>query len=406
MIFNKKLSLSIILSSTILTAQTPDNLVNEFENYEKSEKMSYKEYKDTLEKEFTEYKDTLEKEYKEYKKELSAYWDDPELPSKTTYVEYSNDKKIKKKIDYENNYIEIDVLSKDKNEAKKSLAVALAKLVTEDTQKSFENDPVMKKVEKKVKDFKFVKVEKVNKEPLVTNIIFKKTPKIEDVKKYVYPKVSNPKVSSSKIPSLKTYSVKISLPPKSFLVKAKNFKSDVYSNSEKFKLTPDLVYAIIHTESSYNPMARSYVPAFGLMQIVPQSAGADVYNMLYGKKKILSPSYLYNSSNNIFIGSAYLHKLYYVYMKKIDNPISRLYCAIAAYNTGAGNVAYAFNYGRINSKYKYNINVASKYINKLTPKEVYNRLQSNLKYDEAKHYLERVSKRMEMYSQVLKDGQI
>jgi membrane-bound lytic murein transglycosylase C len=406
MIFNKKLSLSIILSSTILTAQTPDNLVNEFENYEKSEKMSYKEYKDTLEKEFTEYKDTLEKEYKEYKKELSTYWDDPELPSKTTYVEYSNDKKIKKKIDYENNYIEIDVLSKDKNEAKKSLAVALAKLVTEDTQKSFENDPVMKKVEKKVKDFKFVKVEKVNKEPLVTNIIFKKTPKIEDVKKYVYPKVSNPKVSSSKIPSLKTYSVKISLPPKSFLVKAKNFKSDVYSNSEKFKLTPDLVYAIIHTESSYNPMARSYVPAFGLMQIVPQSAGADVYNMLYGKKKILSPSYLYNSSNNIFIGSAYLHKLYYVYMKKIDNPISRLYCAIAAYNTGAGNVAYAFNYGRINSKYKYNINVASKYINKLTPKEVYNRLQSNLKYDEAKHYLERVSKRMEMYSQVLKDGQI
>jgi membrane-bound lytic murein transglycosylase C len=407
--FIKTVSSSIILSSLIATsslAENPNDLASEFQQYEQSTKMSYKTYKETLDKEFNEYKDTLDKEYTEYKKSLSKYWNNPEIPSKTAYVEYSPDMKVKKKIDYKNNYIEINVLSKNENDAKKTLAVSLAKLVTTDTKKTYDADPVMQKVEKKLKTFKLLKTAPVKKEPLVTNMVFKKEPKIEDVKKYVYPKVKKPIVTKSKVPTLKTYTVKIKLPPRSFLVKAKGFKDDVYKNATRFKLTPELVYAIIHTESSYNPMARSHVPAFGLMQIVPKSAGADAYNMLYGKKRILSPSYLYSSSNNILIGSAYLNRLYYGYMKKIKNPISRLYCSIAAYNTGAGNVAYAFNYGRLDSKYKYNKNVASKYINTLTPEQVYARMKSKLRYDEAKHYLDRVSSRMKTYNQVLSSGKI
>ena len=62
-------------------------------------------------------------------------------------------------------------------------------------------------------------------------------------------------------------------------------------------------------------MARSHIPAYGLMQIVPKTAGIDAYQYLYNKKRLLSSSYLYNSENNIEIGSAYLHILYYKYLK-------------------------------------------------------------------------------------------
>ena len=405
----KKLSTSLILSSLIVTsslAENPNDLNSEFQQYQQSTKMDYKTYKKTLNNEFNEYKNTLNKEYANYKKSLSKYWKNPELPSKTTYVAYSPDMKTKEKIDYKNNYMEIQVLSKNKKEAEKKLTLSLAKLVTTNTQKAYNSDPVMKKVAKKLKTFKLIKTAPVNKEPLVTNMIFKTEPTIQKLKKYVYPKVKHPIVTSSKVPTLKTYTIKIKLPSRGFIAKAKEFKSDVYKNAQRFKLTPEFIYAIIHTESSYNPMARSYVPAFGLMQIVPSSAGADAYNMLYKRKRILSPSYLYNSNNNILIGSAYLHKLYYGYMRHIKNPISRLYCSIAAYNTGAGNVAYAFNYGRISSKYKYNITVASRYINTLTPDQVYARLKSHLKYDEAKHYLDRVSKRVRMYHRILTTGRM
>ena len=83
------------------------------------------------------------------------------------------------------------------------------------------------------------------------------------------------------------------------------------------------------------------MPAYGLMQIVPESAGKDATQQLFGQPKLLAPSYLYNSDNNIQVGTTYLNILYYRYLRKIENPTSRLYCTIAAYNTGAGNVAKA-----------------------------------------------------------------
>jgi len=151
----------------------------------------------------------------------------------------------------------------------------------------------------------------------------------------------------------------------------------------------------MHSESSFNPMARSHIPAFGLMQIVPRSAGVDSYQYLYNKKRILSSSYLYNSENNIKIGSAYLHILYYRYLKKIKNPQSRLYCTIAAYNTGAGNVARTF----IGST---NINKAAQTINSMSPDAVLKTLMRKLPYNETKKYLKKVNDRVSAYNKLLK----
>jgi membrane-bound lytic murein transglycosylase C len=173
--------------------------------------------------------------------------------------------------------------------------------------------------------------------------------------------------------------------------RARVVANNVKTFSQKSKLDQELVFAIIETESAFNPMAKSPIPAYGLMQIVPQSAGIDATEQLFGKGRVLSPSYLYTSDKNIEIGSTYLNILYYRYLKGIKNPTSRLYCSIAAYNTGAGNVAKAFTGNR-------KLRKALPKINSMSPQQVYDHLIINLPYEETRNYLKKVVSRMPKYA--------
>ncbi|HOI33499.1 MAG TPA: transglycosylase SLT domain-containing protein, partial [Bacteroidales bacterium] len=191
-------------------------------------------------------------------------------------------------------------------------------------------------------------------------------------------------------------SLKIPLATNSIQTRALRFYEQVISYSSRFMIDPALVFAIIHTESSYNPKAKSHVPAFGLMQIVPKYAGRDAYNFIYKEDKLLNENYLYESQNNIELGSAYLHMLITRSFRKVENPLSRIYCAIAAYNTGAGNVSRAF----IGTTKLYQ---AIPEINKMTAEQVYDHMKKNLPYEETQHYIERVSSRMKVYADWLAD---
>jgi len=416
----QKIILSLTLVSSIF-ATNNYGVETEYQNYAKQQIIEFNNYKKSLEDGFKEYKTELNKGFAEYKKSLSKYWENPELSTKTTFVEYSKDKKIKQKVDYENNYIEINVIAKDKLLAKKEMVKSLYSLSNENTNIAFNKNPVLKSVDKKLKTNpklkQIIKATNPSNEPIVADMIFKKPPTQKEVVNYAIKSIKTHKVveKKSKLPSMNVYTIKIQLPSKAFLQKAKLYKPDVFKRANQFRLTPEFIYSIIQTESSFNPMARSYIPAFGLMQIVPQSAGADAYKMLTGKKKILTPSYLYNSKNNILIGSAYLKRIYYGYMRRVKNPLSRLYCTIAAYNTGAGNVACAFNSNKKDSNGKticsrragdYNIIKASSKINKMSPQQVYNHLLKNLRYDEPKHYLKRVTKRLYIYKKAINSNAI
>jgi membrane-bound lytic murein transglycosylase C len=88
---------------------------------------------------------------------------------------------------------------------------------------------------------------------------------------------------------------------------------------------------------------------------------------------------------------AYLKILDSRYLKRITNKQSRLYCVIAAYNTGAGNVAKTFTG-------KTRIKPAAKIINKMTPDEVYNYLRKHLPYEETQRYIVKVTKAKKKYS--------
>lgn len=180
--------------------------------------------------------------------------------------------------------------------------------------------------------------------------------------------------------------------------RARPFVAAINKENSEFELSAELLLAIIETESAFNPMAKSSIPAFGLMQIVPASAGQDATEKLFGKPRLLAPSYLYNADNNIRVGAAYFNILYYRYFKGIENPMSRLYCAIAAYNTGPGNVSLALT-GK-GMRLRPAINIA----NSMNPDEVYEHLLKNLPYEETVNYLQKVNARLGNYTEALGNG--
>ncbi|MGB3750247.1 MAG: transglycosylase SLT domain-containing protein, partial [Arcobacteraceae bacterium] len=328
--------------------------------------------------------------FREFTKELNEKWpqqnDKAELTTKTKFVEYTKDLGSKKIVDYEKKSIFFEVIAKTEKEAKARMEKMFDALLKEDIKSAYKKDLLEEKIATKLNT---PRVEVKSNEKIIADIITteEKNKMQNDLKKQALVVV---KYKGNFI-----YKANIKLPSDTTIRKAQTFKSDVLKNASTQKIPAELIYAIMHSESSFNPMARSHIPAYGLMQIVPKSAGIDSYQYLYNKKKVLSSSYLYNSSQNIQIGSAYLHILYYRYLKKIEDPQSRLYCAIAAYNTGAGNVAKTF-IGNTN------INKAALTINKMSSDQVYKKLISNLPYNETRTYLKKVNDRVSAYNTLLK----
>ncbi|MDD4648956.1 MAG: murein transglycosylase domain-containing protein [Desulfoplanes sp.] len=165
------------------------------------------------------------------------------------------------------------------------------------------------------------------------------------------------------------------------MVRARKFKPYVLEYAKTYGVSPNLVYAIMKTESDFNPYAVSHVPAYGLMQIVPASAGQDVSGFLDDRQGVPSRDFLFVPRNNIRYGAAYLHILQYKYLAQIADPISREYCVIAAYNGGAGSVLRTFDS---------NGNRASDKINSMHPGKVYDTLIKKLPAQETRNYVRKV----------------
>ncbi len=162
--------------------------------------------------------------------------------------------------------------------------------------------------------------------------------------------------------------------------RARKYQPHVERYAQTYKVSKNLIYAIMKTESNFNPFAVSSAPAFGLMQIVPTSAGRDV-NRYLNKSGLPSKKLLFQPADNIQYGTVFLHLLDQKYLNAILNPTSRHYCVIAAYNTGAGNVLRTFDRSR---------EKAPDRINRLSPHDVYETLKAKLPYKETRRYLTKV----------------
>ncbi len=105
------------------------------------------------------------------------------------------------------------------------------------------------------------------------------------------------------------------------------FQEYVETYSEEFGLDKYLVYAVIKTESGFDPNAVSNAGAKGLMQIMEKTASECNEKNKFGYS---IPEDLFIPEKNIKLGCCYLRHLMDTY--------GDVSLAITAYNGGTGNV--------------------------------------------------------------------
>ncbi|MFM2485808.1 membrane-bound lytic murein transglycosylase MltC [Celerinatantimonas yamalensis] len=169
----------------------------------------------------------------------------------------------------------------------------------------------------------------------------------------------------------------------SLQIREYRYASLIRKYARRYHVQESLVYAIVKTESSFNPYAVSHANAYGLMQVVPTTAGSDVYQRIKKRSGRPTGQQLLRPAFNLDIGTAYLHILKSIYLKDIRNPLSRRYSMISAYNGGAGNVFNTFS-SRPSS--------AIQRINQLSPQAVYRALTKQHPRTESRRYLYKVNK--------------
>ncbi|MCK3658133.1 murein transglycosylase C [Pasteurellaceae bacterium Pebbles2] len=170
-------------------------------------------------------------------------------------------------------------------------------------------------------------------------------------------------------------------------VRARKYLPAVRKASRQYGIDESLILGIMQTESSFNPYAISYANAMGLMQVVPHTAGRDVFKMkgLGGQP---NKSYLFDPNKNIDAGVSYLWLLRNEYLAGIQNPTSMRYAMISAYNSGAGAVLRVFSRDR---------EEAIDAINRMQPEQVYRILTTSHPSSQARNYLLKVDKAQQSY---------
>ncbi|MDR1360047.1 MAG: transglycosylase SLT domain-containing protein [Deltaproteobacteria bacterium] len=171
--------------------------------------------------------------------------------------------------------------------------------------------------------------------------------------------------------------------------RAGKYRAMAEAYARKYTLAPSLVLAIMHTESNFNPLAVSAGSALGLMQIVPETAGNEVYRYLRGARGEPTMETLFSPESNIHYGTAYLHLLARRYFHEVIDPASREMCVIAGYNGGPGAVLRLFDPDR---------EVAVARINALTSEEVYATLTTRMPNLETRRYVEVVLEHQRSYA--------
>lgn len=323
-----------------------------------------------------------------YRSFISEKWgkENIKLSSVSTFVQYSDEMDKRESIDFENGKIKLEFISDEKDSAvPKYFNDVINNLSNESVSEAMEKDPVA------LLETEFMAKKKI-------------TPRYEkkDDTKFLHGYIENIDITKQDIKTKKVlledgrkkyiHYVELEMVPDYLQKRALEFKPYILEKAREFRVTPSEIFATIQTESYFNPMAKSHIPAYGLMQIVPSTAGVDAYYALYKKKSLVSPNYLYDSKNNIELGVKYMQIIRYEYLEGIENPISKFYCASTAYNAGIGSVVKSFTRGN------YNRAEAIRIVNLMTPDEVYRHLRTSRRLTlEARNYVKHIRDRRKNY---------
>ena len=326
---------------------------------------------------FSSFVEDQEKDYAAYQAAVKAKWGEFIGSSKKVWVDYGAKKESRSQVDFKSGKISLEVLiPKDEKNPRKAAA-----------------EKIKRQLNRMMSD----------RWPTGKNLLAgqisiggNKTLSPKNVDEFVQQRLKQKLMISSTLipqkaaPPERVVSVEVQMVPEHLKIRAERYKPIVLKYCKQRNVDPSIVFGVIHTESYFNPMARSNIPAFGLMQLVPSSGGRDAYKHVFNENKKPSPEFLYNPENNINLGVGYLDLTKNVYFAGIKNPAIAYLLTIAAYNTGAGNVAKAIT-GKTNLK------TTVKKANSMSTKAIHTALREKLPYKETQDYVQRVFRRSKIY---------
>jgi membrane-bound lytic murein transglycosylase C len=143
------------------------------------------------------------------------------------------------------------------------------------------------------------------------------------------------------------YRLRIRMVPDHLQRRLKRYLPHVFAHARTWNIKPSYLLAFMHTESSFNPVAKSNfrfggktLHAYGLMQVVPEFAGREINRRVLGQDEPPSADTLKDPERNIWYGAAYIN---YMRDKRFlrragGDQDKSMWLSIVAYNTGAGFV--------------------------------------------------------------------
>ncbi|MFC1856621.1 murein transglycosylase domain-containing protein [Thermodesulfobacteriota bacterium] len=360
----------IFLAFGITQAEDASETLNQ--EYEAQKKAMYQQYEVerlNMEQKWAAVKTEQEEKWAQLKAEVERKWQTFVHSTRKDWVAYDPDKDTRSKVDFKQGKVVFEVI------------------VPEDDPDAIEK--VKTKIKKQA-DEVFRQKDIADKEILENQVLTREGEKVtpanlEDfIKKEVLSEITPAPQSFESKDGItrRRYKVEIDMIPNHLRVRAGKYLPEINSNAIRFNIKPELVLAVIHTESYFNPLALSSSNAVGMMQIIPRFAGREAYKKVYGVDQVLTHEYLYNPRNNIELGSAYLSLLMYTHFRDIQGDIKNRYISICGYNWGPTAMRK---------------NIVNRYpISKMSDEQVYSLLRQKTP-KETRNYIKRVIERMPLY---------
>ena len=401
--FGPKTDSKIVLNGIDPFALDDIKVTNKYDDSEKKLMEKREKFKNAVEKKWDTYKESTSKSYVSYSKDLSSRTIVDFEKGEVT-IELIVDEEDPKNDSYDSNSdLDLRLFTTKLKLSSKFLSInprllnVLMMIVFQEDEDSNNDDNVNSSFTKRLS--KLLKEKGDDGEPILKDQLVDASGKaVETVgntlgiaKDLISDKTKKVRMHFAKDGKKRTIiSIKIPLSDNHMEKRRERYKELIEIEARRFNIPTEIALAIAETESAFNPKAKSHVPAYGLMQLVPKTGARDAYQWIYKKDKFISGRYLYKPRNNVELGCAYLSMIRHHYFSAIRDDELAYICAIPAYNTGVGNVSKAL----IN---KTNIREASKKANKMNKDELYDKLYSDLSSKEAKNYLKKVWTRKENY---------
>ena len=401
--FGPKNDSKIVLNGLDPFALDDIKVTNKYDDSEKKLREKREKFKKAVEKKWDTYEESTSKSYVSYSKDLSSRTIVDFEKGEVT-IELIVDEEDPKNDSYDSNSdLDLRLFTTKLKLSSKFLSInprllnVLMMLVFQEDEDSNNDDNVNSSFTKRLS--KLLKEKGDDGEPILKDQLVDASGKaVETVgntlgiaKDLISDKTKKVRMHFAKDGKKRTIiSIKIPLSDNHMEKRRERYKELIEIEARRFNIPTEIALAIAESESAFNPKAKSHVPAYGLMQLVPKTGARDAYQWIYKKDKFISGRYLYKPRNNVELGCAYLSMIRHHYFSAIRDDELAYICAIPAYNTGVGNVSKAL----IN---KTNIREASKKANKMNKDELYDKLYSDLSSKEAKNYLKKVWTRKENY---------